>query len=63
VRGRRGNACTASKHGTIGVTKAAAFMCGPEGIRVTSVAPGGVATGTPKPPNMLEYSSRSAGLV
>ncbi|MFF3026242.1 SDR family NAD(P)-dependent oxidoreductase [Microbacterium sp. NPDC057944] len=52
-----GNAYTASKHGIIGVTKSAAFMYGPNGIRVNSVAPGGVATGIPMPPNMSEYGS------
>ncbi|MCD2500096.1 MULTISPECIES: SDR family NAD(P)-dependent oxidoreductase [Microbacterium] len=52
-----GNAYTASKHGIIGVTKSAAFMYGPQGIRVNSVAPGGVATGIPMPPNMSEYGS------
>lgn len=52
-----GNAYTASKHGIIGVTKSAAFMYGPRGIRVNSVAPGGVATGIPMPPNMSEYGS------
>ena len=52
-----GNAYTASKHGILGVTKSAAFMYGPEGIRVNSVAPGGVATGIPMPPNMSEAGS------
>lgn len=52
-----GNAYTASKHGIIGVTKSAAFMYGPKGIRVNSVAPGGVATGIPMPPSMSEYGS------
>lgn len=52
-----GNAYTASKHGIIGVTKSAAFMYGPQGIRVNSVAPGGVATGIPMPPHMSEYGS------
>lgn len=52
-----GNAYTASKHGIIGVTKSAAFMYGPKGIRVNSVAPGGVATGIPMPPNMSEKGS------
>jgi len=52
-----GNAYTASKHGIIGVTKSAAFMYGPKGIRVNSVAPGGVATGIPMPPNMSEVGS------
>ncbi len=46
----RGNAYTASKRGLIGVTKSAAFMHGPKGIRVNSVAPGGVATGIPDAP-------------
>lgn len=52
-----GNAYTASKHGIIGVTKSAAFMYGPKGIRVNSVAPGGVATGIPMPPNMSSVGS------
>lgn len=52
-----GNAYTASKHGIIGVTKSAAFMYGPKGIRVNSVAPGGVATGIPMPPNMSSAGS------
>lgn len=52
-----GNAYTASKHGIIGVTKSAAFMYGPKGIRVNSVAPGGVATGIPMPPHMSEAGS------
>lgn len=56
-----GNAYTASKHGIIGVTKSAAFMYGPKGIRVNSVAPGGVATGIPMLPNMSEYGSARLG--
>ncbi|GAA2896409.1 SDR family NAD(P)-dependent oxidoreductase [Microbacterium esteraromaticum] len=56
-----GNAYTASKHGVIGVTKSAAFIYGPKGIRVNSVAPGGVATGIPMPPNMSEYGSGRLG--
>jgi len=56
-----GNAYTASKHGIIGITKSAAFMYGPKGIRVNSVAPGGVATGIPMPPNMSEYGSGRLG--
>jgi NAD(P)-dependent dehydrogenase (short-subunit alcohol dehydrogenase family) len=52
-----GNAYTASKHGIVGVTKSAAFMYGPKGIRVNSVAPGGVATGIPFPPNVSEAGS------
>ena len=47
-----GNAYTVSKHGVIGMTKSAAFMYGPQGIRVNAVAPGGVATGIPFPPHM-----------
>ncbi|NYF15277.1 NAD(P)-dependent dehydrogenase (short-subunit alcohol dehydrogenase family) [Microbacterium sp. AK009] len=42
-----GNAYTVSKHGVIGMTRSAAFMYGPDGIRVNAVAPGGVATGIP----------------
>lgn len=52
-----GNAYTASKHGIVGVTKSAAFMYGPKGIRVNAVAPGGVTTGIPMPPNMSEEGS------
>ncbi|MGO2747300.1 SDR family NAD(P)-dependent oxidoreductase [Microbacterium sp.] len=52
-----GNAYTASKHGIIGVTKSAAFMYGPKGIRVNSVAPGGVATGIPFPKDVSEAGS------
>lgn len=49
-----GNAYTVSKHGVIGMTKSAAFMYGPAGIRVNAVAPGGVATGIPFPPHVSE---------
>jgi NAD(P)-dependent dehydrogenase (short-subunit alcohol dehydrogenase family) len=42
-----GNAYTVSKHGVIGLTRSAAFMYGPQGIRVNAVAPGGVATCSP----------------
>jgi NAD(P)-dependent dehydrogenase (short-subunit alcohol dehydrogenase family) len=52
-----GNAYTVSKHGIIGMTKSAAFMYGPNGIRVNAVAPGGVATGIPFPPNVSEAGS------
>jgi NAD(P)-dependent dehydrogenase (short-subunit alcohol dehydrogenase family) len=52
-----GNAYTVSKHGIIGLTKSAAFMYGPQGIRVNAVAPGGVATGIPMPPHMSEHGS------
>ncbi|WP_460463201.1 SDR family NAD(P)-dependent oxidoreductase [Arthrobacter pigmenti] len=44
-----GNAYTVSKHGVVGLTRNAAFMYGPQGIRVNAVAPGGVATGIPMP--------------
>ena len=49
-----GNAYTVSKHGVVGMTKSAAFMYGPHGIRVNAVAPGGVATGIPFPPHVSE---------
>ena len=49
-----GNAYTVSKHGVVGLTKSAAFMYGPQGIRVNAVAPGGVATGIPFPPHVSE---------
>ncbi|WP_235940914.1 SDR family NAD(P)-dependent oxidoreductase [Paramicrobacterium fandaimingii] len=52
-----GNAYTARKHGIIGVTTSAAFMYGSKGIRVNSVAPGGVATGIPFPKNVSEAGS------
>lgn len=54
--GLRGNAAgtayTVSKHGVVGLTRSAAFMYGPRGIRVNAVAPGGVATGIPFPPKV-----------
>ena len=49
-----GNAYTTSKHAVIGLTRSAAFMYGPHGIRVNAVAPGGVATGIPFPPHVSE---------
>jgi NAD(P)-dependent dehydrogenase (short-subunit alcohol dehydrogenase family) len=49
-----GNAYTVSKHGVVGLTKSAAFMYGPRGIRVNAVAPGGVATGIPMPATISE---------
>ncbi|MFE5309840.1 SDR family NAD(P)-dependent oxidoreductase [Isoptericola sp. NPDC056605] len=49
-----GNAYTTSKHAVIGLSKSAAFMYGPQGIRVNVVAPGGVATGIPFPPNVSQ---------
>jgi NAD(P)-dependent dehydrogenase (short-subunit alcohol dehydrogenase family) len=52
-----GNAYTTSKHGVIGMTRSAAFMYGPAGIRVNAVAPGGVATGIPFPAQVSEAGS------
>jgi len=49
-----GNAYTVSKHAVVGLTRSAAFMYGPAGIRVNAVAPGGVATGIPFPPHVSE---------
>ncbi|MWB99456.1 SDR family NAD(P)-dependent oxidoreductase [Agromyces seonyuensis] len=52
-----GNAYTTSKHAVVGLTKSAAFMYAQQGIRVNAVAPGGVATGIPFPPNVSEVGS------
>lgn len=58
IRGNAsGNAYTVSKHGVMGLSKSAAFMYGPQGIRVNTVAPGGVATGIPFPANVSEAGS------
>jgi NAD(P)-dependent dehydrogenase (short-subunit alcohol dehydrogenase family) len=56
-----GNAYTVSKHGVIGLTRSAAFMYGPQGIRVNAVAPGGVATGIPMPANVSQAGSARLG--
>lgn len=56
-----GNAYTVSKHGVIGLTRSAAFMYGPQGIRVNAVAPGGVATGIPMPAHVSEVGSARLG--
>jgi NAD(P)-dependent dehydrogenase (short-subunit alcohol dehydrogenase family) len=53
-----GNAYTVSKHGVVGLTKSGAFMYGPAGVRINAVAPGGVATGIPFPPNLSETGSQ-----
>jgi NAD(P)-dependent dehydrogenase (short-subunit alcohol dehydrogenase family) len=52
-----GTAYTVSKHGVIGLTRSAAFMYGPHGIRVNAVAPGGVATGIPLPAQVSQTGS------
>ncbi|QHC65532.1 SDR family NAD(P)-dependent oxidoreductase [Rathayibacter sp. VKM Ac-2759] len=39
-----GTAYTASKHAVVGITKSAAFLYGPSGIRTNAVAPGPTAT-------------------
>lgn len=52
-----GNAYTVSKHGVVGLTRSAAFMYGPQGLRVNAVAPGGVATGIPMPSTASEAGS------
>lgn len=52
-----GNAYTTSKHAVVGMTRSAAFMYGPQGVRVNAVAPGGVATGIPFPPHVSEAGS------
>ncbi|MFT4050916.1 MAG: SDR family oxidoreductase [Microbacterium sp.] len=40
-----GTAYTASKHAVVGLTRSAAFLYGPSGIRTNAVAPGPTATG------------------
>jgi len=52
-----GNAYTTSKHAVVGMTKSAAFMYGPAGVRINAVAPGGVATGIPFPANVSQAGS------
>lgn len=63
--GLRGNASgtayTVSKHGIVGLTRSAAFMYGPQGVRVNAVAPGGVATGMPMPEALSEYGRGRLG--
>ena len=50
-----GNAYTVSKHGVVGLTRSAAVMYGPHGIRVNAIAPGGVATGIPMSATPSEF--------
>lgn len=52
-----GNAYTVSKHGVVGLTRSAAFMYGPQGLRINAVAPGGVATGIAMSSNPSEAGS------
>jgi len=56
-----GNAYTVSKHGVVGLTRSAAFMYSPHGLRINAVAPGGVATGIPMPANVSEMGSARLG--
>ncbi|MDX5450939.1 MAG: SDR family oxidoreductase [Actinomycetes bacterium] len=44
-----GVAYTASKHAVVGITKSAAFMYGPSGLRINAVAPGPVITNIEAP--------------
>jgi NAD(P)-dependent dehydrogenase (short-subunit alcohol dehydrogenase family) len=53
-----GNAYTASKHAIIGLTRSAAFMYGPTGLRFSAIAPGAVATGISTPAQVSEYGSK-----
>ncbi|WP_007023663.1 SDR family NAD(P)-dependent oxidoreductase [Saccharomonospora iraqiensis] len=55
-----GAAYTASKHAVVGLTRSAAFMYGPSGIRVNAVAPGGVATGM-SPGEMSTFGRQRTG--
>lgn len=59
--GASGNAYTVSKHGVVGLTRSAAFMYGPQGLRVNAVAPGGVATGIPLSGEVSEAGSARLG--
>lgn len=47
-----GTAYTVSKHGVVGLTRSAAFMYGPQGVRVNAIAPGAVASGIAMPANI-----------
>lgn len=56
-----GVAYTASKHAVVGITRSAAFMYGPSGIRVNAVAPGGVATGIGAGGQMSQFGQQRTG--
>ncbi|MFZ4843662.1 SDR family NAD(P)-dependent oxidoreductase [Mycetocola saprophilus] len=54
-----GAAYTASKHAVVGLTKNTAVLYAKDGIRVTAVAPGAVATNTEAP----FHSERAAAVL
>ncbi|WEK13007.1 MAG: SDR family oxidoreductase [Candidatus Microbacterium phytovorans] len=58
-----GAAYTASKHAVVGLTRSAAFMYAPRGIRINAVAPGPVATNIAGPDMSGEYQQRIAAAM